>query len=556
MVDRLLNNRWIKLWFALSVTAFVALQISGAGSVIGVLLNYLAAFVLTIFFEHKHKVLSKLFEIKSKKSTLIALPIAIYTTIELVLSFRNVWIGRFFAASQNSLVLGIRSRFSEQLIGDGLNMASIAAGIAALFFIFAIVYAVLSRAGFIKNALCAVCKNADKIERWYAIAGFIAFSVLVFCVYGMTEMMYTTQVKTNVVFTMDSPLLVQEDFYFSMYNTQNDIRQPLFTLLTMPFAVVAKILSIPLFFLPSAYILIMQLIQVVFLLVMAILLVRMSGIEDRLSKTAFLLLYSFTYPVMLFSFAVEQYIPSVFILILVLYRGHCKKQLSAGLVACCSGVLLTNAIIVPFITFEKKLMAWARSVIKVVAGFVVLCIFCGKLSVLFGAFSNIKNLLLNYGSVGAAENSNKLYQFTHFIKNCFVAPKTETVFVDQIHGVQLAVPTGISLVGVALLCVSIAGAIINRKLLFARICGLWVLFSIVLLYVMGWGSPENGMILYSFYIGWAFFVLAFLLFENMLEKLSVLKYVVYPVGFVAMAVLNIGGIVELIKFGIQYYPVR
>jgi len=548
MLDKLLSNNWTKFWFALSVSSFIGLQIS-SGNRIGILLNIPLAFALALFIAYKYKVIDKLFEVKSKKYTIISILIAVYTTAEIILKFYSQWIRRF-ATSENPLAVEIRSLFPEHLLSVGLRMLAVAAGIVALFFVFAVIYRIIS---LFKNYTLYIIKSVDKNERLYIIIGTVILAVFIIYVYSITEVSYQTQVQFDLIFTTDSGNYIYTDVFFSLYAAENDIRQPLFALLTMPFAVVAKILAIPLFFLPSAYILIMQLIQVIALLIMAVLIARMSGIKESFSKTIFLILFSSTYPFLLFSFVVEQYIPSVFILVLVFYICLYKKRQNIVLLALSSGILLTNAIIVPFITYKRKIIAWIQSTIRVAVTFILLCLLSGKLSILFDAFYSIRSLL-RFSDIGNINSVHyKIYQFTSFIENCFIAPNT---VISGNNTFQLTIPMGISLVGVALLCISIVSVILNREMLFARICGLWVLFSIVLLYVIGWGSPENGMVLYSLYFNWAYFALVFLFIEKLFEKLKYVKYALYLVAFVVMAVINIGGIVDLVRFGIQYYPAR
>jgi len=553
MVEKFLSSRWAKFLFAMSVMAFVGLQIS-SGNRIGLILNIPVAFILALYMECRYKVLAKLFEIKSKKYVFVSLPIAVYTVIEIVLNFYR-WI--FFASTENSLALEIRSHLSEQIfLRIGLYTVAVVAGIVTLFVVFATVYAIVSR--FKKYALL-LTEKSDRIERWYVIIGTVVFSALIIFIYSVTVIAYTTQVPFDLIFTMDSGFYVETDTFFNLRAPENDIRQPLFALLTMPFAIVAKILAIPFFFLPSAYILIMQIIQVAALLIMAVLMVQMAGINRGFSKVMFLILYTMTYPVLLFSFTVEQYIPSVFIAVLTIYICSYQKKLNIWLVALSTGIILTNAIIVPFVTYEKKLMGWLQSIAKTVAAFIVLCVFSGKLPILFGAFGRIRSLL-RFADIGIGYNTdagyNKLYQFTHFVENCFIAPQTDIVYRHGFPTFQLATPTGISLLGVVLLCIPLVSVIINRKIMFAKTCGLWILFSIAILYVIGWGSPENGMILYSLYFSWAFFGLVFLFFEKLLKKQKIIRYAVYSALFIVMSIININGIIELVQFGIEHYPAR
>jgi len=555
MVEKFLSSRWAKLLLAMSVMAFVGLQIS-FGNRIGVIMNIPVAFALALYMEYKYKVLAKLFEIKLKKYVFISLPIAVYTVIEIVLNFYRHWIVRFFASTENSLVLEIRSHLSEQLLRIGFYTVTVMAGIVTLFVVFGAVYAIVSR---FKKYVLLLTEKSDRIERWYVIVGTLVFSTVIIFIYSVTVIAYTTEVPFDLIFTMDSGRHVETDVFFNLRAPENDIRQPLFALLTMPFAIVAKILAIPFFFLPSAYILIMQIIQVVALLIMAVLMVQMTGINRGSSKIMFLILYTMTYPVLLFSFTVEQYIPSVFIAVLTIYICSHRKKPNIWLAALSTGILLTNVIIVPFVTYEKKLMAWLHSIAKTVAAFIVLCVFSGKLPVLFGAFDSIRSLL-RFADIGIGYNTdvgyNKLYQFTNFVENCFIAPQIIVFNRYDFSTFQLATPIGISLLGVVLLCISLVSVIINRKIMFAKACGLWILFSIAILYAIGLGSPENGMILYSLYFSWAFFGLVFLFFEKLLKKQKVIRYAVYSVLFIVMSIININGIIELVQFGIEHYPAR
>ena len=72
--------------------------------------------------------------------------------------------------------------------------------------------------------------------------------------------------------------------------------------------------------------------------------------------------------------------------------------------------------------------------------------------------------------------------------------------------------------------------------------------------LLGWGAKENGMILYTLYFGWAFVSLIVMLIDKLPEKLNVLKYVLYAASIIALMYFNIPGIIEIIRFGVTYYP--
>ena len=562
MAEKFLNSKWTKLWFTLSVLAFVGLT-AATGSV-----GKVAGVLSLLFFciaGYKSKVYIRLFESRSRKHTLIMLTIAICIVVILVLLLNKVWTERVFY-SENLIPPGMRAVLPVWMLWMGQYLLPTILGIAALFFVFALVWFI---AGCFKNrwhpfksigqALKRIVKSSDSIERWYMIIGAVVFIAFVVLICRKTEVGYQTNVPYDVVFTTDSGILVKSDAFFNINHPQNnDIRQPLFAITTIPFAAAAKILSriAPLSSLPSAYILIIQLMQVIFLLITAILLLRMSGITDKFSKIAFLVLYSFSYPVLLYSFVVEQYIASTFILILTIYISCYKKRQNAGLLALASGTLLTNSIIVPFVTARKEFSLWLRFVAKVVLYFLAMCVVCGKFRVLLRALVSIDFLLgfSSVGSRGTVDTIGKLTQFSHFIMNTFTSPQTEVVEKAGSMVFQLTEPQKVSVCGLVLLAVALASAIINRKLLCARICGLWSVFSIALLFIVGWGAPENGMILYSLYFGWALFTLVFLFCEKLFERHKPIRYAVYSAAFAIMAITNANGIAELVRFGMQYYP--
>ena len=85
----------------------------------------------------------------------------------------------------------------------------------------------------------------------------------------------------------------------------------------------------------------------------------------------------------------------------------------------------------------------------------------------------------------------------------------------------------------------------------------WVGFSVIMLLGLGWGTKENGLILYALYFGWAFLVLLFQLVEKIESKLNIkfLIPVVTMVAVIALLVINIPAILEMVNFAITYYPV-
>jgi hypothetical protein len=114
--------------------------------------------------------------------------------------------------------------------------------------------------------------------------------------------------------------------------------------------------------------------------------------------------------------------------------------------------------------------------------------------------------------------------------------------------------TALNICGAALLLVVTAGFMLNAKNKFAVICMGWIVYSFIILCIIGWGSSENGLILYSLYFSWAFLSLACLTIEKIFQKIPLIKYILYSAIIAVFTFINISGIYELIRFGVTYYP--
>ena len=90
------------------------------------------------------------------------------------------------------------------------------------------------------------------------------------------------------------------------------------------------------------------------------------------------------------------------------------------------------------------------------------------------------------------------------------------------------------------------------------ISGMWAAFSFVLLFIVGWGSGENAMIIYSLCFGWSYYVL---LFEFIAWIAGKIKFkALIPVFCLAAAILlvvfNQKGIRELLNYAHSVLPLR
>jgi hypothetical protein len=87
--------------------------------------------------------------------------------------------------------------------------------------------------------------------------------------------------------------------------------------------------------------------------------------------------------------------------------------------------------------------------------------------------------------------------------------------------------------------------------------GWWCAFSAILLVGLGWGTAENGLILYGLYFSWAFYVL---LRQALVWPLEQAKLTRWQTGLDAvlaavLLVLNVPGMAALLRFAVSNYPV-
>jgi hypothetical protein len=148
----------------------------------------------------------------------------------------------------------------------------------------------------------------------------------------------------------------------------------------------------------------------------------------------------------------------------------------------------------------------------------------------------------------------KLWQYLDFISHCLIAPAASASHTYPHISFQLLPPEELNRIGIALLVLAAVGYLLNFRDRYCILCFSWMLFSFGLLVIVGWGASENGMILYSLYFFWALLSLIFAGIKKLLAKFPIVRLGIFLATFVVVAAVNIRGLRELIRFGIEYYP--
>lgn len=360
-------------------------------------------------------------------------------------------------------------------------------------------------------------------------------------------------VGMDLLYSSDSPLLLKHNAFIGFFDHENDVRQPLLGGFAAP---LMGLFSWPAIFSSQPASLraaLIQLPQVALMLFGLSLLARCLH-PSRMVQIGFLVLASATYTTLLNSVMIEQYIFASFwcVLSVVLLVKQPSKALLPMTAAASS--LVTSSAFVPFLCVRYKSVG-IKSCIQ--------CLRWGLLMVgllLFLRFDIIvtatQGLVDLSNFTGAHVPINERWiQFTSFVSAMFMEPSAGPVGTTTITW-QLARHDTISYVGLGLFALALFSAWVNRRRFLALLAGYWVLFSFALLCLVGWGTAENGLILYSLYFMWAYAVLYYLLLVNLGDLIHFTPTALLLSLAVSGVLLsyNIPAIIRIIQFASTQYP--
>ena len=399
-------------------------------------------------------------------------------------------------------------------------------------------------------------QGSDFTERLFLLSAGIFFTILIVFSYQCTQAFYGAHVNGawynfDLIYSADSGYLVHTDVFRNIGADQNDLRQPLFGVFAAPFAQIAWILSKILFFIPSGYVTLLQILETLLFLVAAVLVARMLGLVGY-RKALFLGLLCVSYPVLIFSLTAEQYLFAVFYLVLMLYLQDEKIGGSLGYIAA-TGSMLTTGIFFPLITWDKRFSQFVKNTLKLCGAFFAVMILSGQLT----AFLDIPSYIEGYGYYTGVDVSplSKLMQYVNFVGSTLLAPASHVDFESYNHvSWQMLPVTSWRIGGFVVLAFSIAGVIVRRRERFARICGVWMGFSLVLLGIVGWGTIDNGLMLYTLYFGWAFLAMGFSFLDFLLSRWRTAEIGLVLVLILVVGLYNVNALKAVLVFATQFFP--
>ena len=368
-----------------------------------------------------------------------------------------------------------------------------------------------------------ISKAYKSINTYEKIIIFIVFLFLIiFALYSFYRIpsLYSDPKELgeyDLIYTSDTVNLLKNNCWLNIIGLENDIRQPLFALYSIPFVAPFIALFGLLSFLGTGVIPFTIEVSQIILLVITGYLLSLIISDDFKKRILFFLLFNSLYSTLLFSFMLEQYIVAVFYLVLLLYAYHNNSK-TDDLYVAATGTLSTSAIMFPLLfNPSDRIYHKIRKIIKAVFYGLVVFLLLNRIDLIVGLFDNVSKLLSFNGN--SIWFFNRVKQYTYFIRSIFIVPNASLVGGKWVLNDILVV----NITGICLFLLCLLGYYFNRKNKIAKISIYFVLFSLLLLCLVGWGTAENGLILYTLYFGWAFLILIYLLFEYLFNKIHLSK---------------------------------
>ncbi|MCH5289747.1 MAG: hypothetical protein J1E32_07550 [Treponema sp.] len=420
------------------------------------------------------------------------------------------------------------------------------ASATAVFVLFCLFWRLFLReaGGMIARALRS-CSRAELLIYALLCAATLAYVAVVF---ARTGIFYE---KGDSIYSADSSMLPNGNAFLHLAHGKNDLRQPLFAVFTAPFVAHACALSVfvPL---PFAVALLMQWAQVVLLFLAVVLFARLCA-DGAFARVAVVACLCATYPYLLFALIVEQYILATFWLTLFLYAVCAERRRSRLLFYGAAGTLVTSVVFFPLALADspRRPARWLKHTVFLACGYLALLLVFFRFQVIVQIVDDVRAFMRFSGK--GIPFVDRLKQYVAFPASCFLAPASH---ITESLTWWLQPVTTWSRAGIVVLALCAVSAVVNRRQLLCRIAAAWVAFSFVLLCVIGWGTAENILVLYSLYFGWAFAVLLFALVKSAAQAVRIPA--LFPVVCLAAALFllakNTPDIARLIAFGAAHFP--
>lgn len=395
--------------------------------------------------------------------------------------------------------------------------------------------------------------DISKLELIFYVIIFIVFIAYIFFTFKSSQAFYGTDGLYDVIYTSDSPVLVKEKAYIYLSEAENDLRQPLFALFASPFTGIAYLLA-RVFHVSMAMNAFLVNVPQFFLMFFANIVIAFLLRLSKINRIIFVSFVSCTYTTLLFSIMMEQYIVAYFWLVFAIFEIlEFKKPTFISINGAIGSLITSAALLVTSKEKNESLLHFIKYFILSGIDFLLLLLFLGRFEIIY----TVKDKLLQLSTFSGKQITfqNKIAQFTYFVHDLFIGPNTATRINTESNW-HLAPIGDYSIIGIGILVIVLISVILNYKDKISLIAGFWVFFSVVMLLILGWGTQENGLILYALYFGWAYFILIYRFIEKLAKtfRISFVVPVIFGIAILLLLYKNVPAMMDMIKFAIQAYP--
>lgn len=539
MEKRQVCKRVMQVFFIISLPFFTLMELHSAygeaGYVISLTLSLLIAPVLS------RRVTDSVF-VQTNRIYLIVASIAAFYIV-----YMYAWQGNGVAIMQTQqelLEMILPVRVTSKRLAVGLILAAFPSVCMLIYWILDMIWPYI--AGFVKSLDCFE-------KRYLGIVFLVAIVGISFFYLNTTICYYATQNGAvqiyDVLYTTDSAEIYGTDCFLRILAGPNDIRQPLFGVFALPVALLGRAVAAVIFFIPNMYAIALGVMQFLIEAVTIIMLLRMMKVEER-ERVWLAFLFSVSYAYLIHGLMIEQYVIAYFYVILVLYVSQRTEKLNFAYFGAVS-TLLTSGVLFPLISKAKNIKSWIRDMLKCLVIYMGMVTVCGQLPQFLGMKNTITGLMSFSGKeITWAE---KWVQLTHFFRDILWAPAAEhgNIYFDYYRSVE---NVQVSWLGILVLVCVIAGFARTYKEWISKAAMSWVCFSVLILFIIGWGTAENGLLLYALYFAWAYVVLIYQLLKKVMKNHALRNGMLAGLA-ITMLIRNIYEIIQIYQFGVTYYPV-
>lgn len=386
----------------------------------------------------------------------------------------------------------------------------------------------------------------------YMIIIILSLSYVTYSFLG-SEAFYGSIFDFDIIYTSDSPALVGKNIYLNLTHPENDLRQPLFAVFSAPFIGIPYLLGRVFNLSHTMYAILINCIQVIIMHVSNYMLAKIMDLNVN-KRICFIIFSAATYTSLLFMIMMEQYIFAYFWLILCIYVICKCKDYNHIVLFGAGGSLLTSLAMMPIFSNKSPINSfkeWIADMIKLGVEFLlVMLLFC-RFDVIYNLITKVNQLS---GFTGETLTLvEKVQQYFAFISSCFFAPSAGISYKIADHiSWQLNEVASFNIIGIIIILLCAVSVIVNKEKRSSIISFYWIIFSVAMLVILGWGTQENGLILYALYFGWAFNVLLF----QLVEKIRIKRFfhIVCFSSIVGMLAVNVPAIMEMLEFAFKYFP--